>query len=130
MEHVLGYQEDGHCMGYFPDVRPALPPPARLQWRLSPACVARISSANTLAKEQIADLDLYVMRHNDFGKGVIKKCKVSPDAFIQMALQMAYFKVMPFNREYWGFICVLTGCRTVLSDVRSLNDSPVLAWQD
>jgi carnitine O-palmitoyltransferase 1 len=40
----------------------------------------------------INDVDLYVHQHEKFGKGIIKKCGFSPDAFIQMALQMAYYK--------------------------------------
>ena len=28
------------------------------------------------------------------GKGFMKKCRTSPDAYIQMALQLAYFRVM------------------------------------
>ena len=55
--------------------------------------ISRIESALTTAKEKIADLDLFVLRHISFGKGDIKKCKMSPDAFIQMALQLAYYKV-------------------------------------
>ena len=38
------------------------------------------------------DLDLAVSDHNIYGKGFIKTCKVSPDAFVQLALQLAYFK--------------------------------------
>ena len=41
----------------------------------------------------IEDLDLYVIEHNAFGKGDMKRSKLSPDAFIQMALQLSYFKV-------------------------------------
>ena len=92
MEEDLGYQQDGHCMGY-DGLRSSLPVPRKLQWELPPACVARIHSARKLAEEQIADLELYVLVHDAFGKGVMKKCKISPDAFIQMALQMAYYKV-------------------------------------
>lgn len=29
----------------------------------------------------------------DYGKGFIKKLKISPDAFLQMALQMTYHRV-------------------------------------
>ena len=94
LEHRLGYQSDGHCTGYkdFSKATP-LPRPLHLSWDLSPACVERIDSALEFALEQIADLDLYFLKHDDFGKGVMKCFKISPDAFIQMALQMAYFKV-------------------------------------
>lgn len=33
----------------------------------------------------------------DYGKGFIKKLKISPDAFIQMALQLTYFRVRFFQ---------------------------------
>lgn len=92
MEECLGYQQDGHCIGY-DGLVPSFPVPRRLQWEFPPACVARIHSARKFAEEQIADLELYVLVHDAFGKGVMKKCKISPDAFIQMALQMAYYKV-------------------------------------
>lgn len=90
-EYLARYQQDGHCAGY-DALSTALPRPPMLKWELSPPCVARISSAQTLAQQQIADLDLHVLMHDDFGKGVMKKCHLSPDAFIQMALQMAYYK--------------------------------------
>ncbi len=41
----------------------------------------------------LSDVDLHIQIFRDFGKAFItKKCKVSPDAFIQMALQLAYFR--------------------------------------
>ena len=92
VEHHLGYQPDGHCKGY-DDLCKSLPVPARLKWEFPPACVACIDSAQQLAEQHIADLDLHVLIHDQYGKGVMKKCKISPDAFIQMALQMAYYKV-------------------------------------
>ena len=55
--------------------------------------MSRIEAALSFAREQIDDLDLHILQHMDFGKGDIKKCKISPDAFIQMALQLAYYKV-------------------------------------
>lgn len=44
----------------------------------------------------INDVDLFVYKHDLYGKGFMKKCRVSPDAFIQMALQLAYQRVKTF----------------------------------
>ncbi len=44
------------------------------------------------ARLSISDLDLYVMRYGPYGKRVIKKLGMSPDAFIQMALQVANYR--------------------------------------
>lgn len=30
--------------------------------------------------------------HDAYGKGLMKKCRLSPDAFLQMALQLAYYR--------------------------------------
>ena len=56
--------------------------------------MSRIEAALSFAKEQIKDIDLICLTHDAFGKGDMKKCKISPDAFIQMALQLAYYKVL------------------------------------
>lgn len=49
-------------------------------------------SSYDVALKLLNDVDLHILAFSDFGKGVIKKCRVSPDAFIQMALQLAYFR--------------------------------------
>ena len=69
------------------------PKPQRLKWDIPEEAVSRIETALSFAHGQIEDLDMYVLQHDVFGKGDIKLCKISPDAFIQMALQLAYFKV-------------------------------------
>lgn len=37
-------------------------------------------------------MDLRIYVHNRYGKGFVKQCRLSPDAYIQMALQLAYYR--------------------------------------
>ena len=46
------------------------------------------------AQELISDVDLHLRMHDHYGKGFIKRCKISPDAYVQMALQLAYYRVI------------------------------------
>jgi len=47
------------------------------------------------------DVDLKLLVCDTYGKGFMKTCKVSPDAFIQMALQLAYYRdAGRFNLTY------------------------------
>uniref|UniRef100_A0A8C2BYC9 Carnitine palmitoyltransferase 1C n=1 Tax=Cyprinus carpio TaxID=7962 RepID=A0A8C2BYC9_CYPCA len=83
----LGYTEEGHCKG---DVASSLPPPTRLTWDIP--CQERIERSLAVAQTLADDVDFHVLPIQDFGKGAIKKCKISPDAFIQIALQLAYYR--------------------------------------
>lgn len=114
LENEIRYSPDGHTLGYDNLVK-SLPCPSRLQWALPPECVACIESAKAEAELQIADLDMYVLIHTAFGKGAIKKCKLSPDAFIQMALQMAYYKVC-------------RSCSSVLADSYNSPTTQLQRW--
>ncbi|TNN87959.1 Carnitine O-palmitoyltransferase 1, liver isoform [Liparis tanakae] len=95
-EHVLsmdplklGYTEEGHCCG---EPHPNLPGPQRLSWDVSAECQEVIQSSLTVARSLADDVDSHIFPFNDFGKGLIKKCRTSPDAFIQIALQLAHFR--------------------------------------
>jgi len=46
-----------------------------------------------IAKGIADDVDFHDCLFNEFGKGLIKKCRTSPDAFIQLALQLAQYRV-------------------------------------
>ena len=39
-----------------------------------------------------SDSDIEVFKFEDFGKTFIKSCNCSPDAFMQMSLQLAYYR--------------------------------------
>ncbi|XP_032380212.1 carnitine O-palmitoyltransferase 1, liver isoform isoform X1 [Etheostoma spectabile] len=95
-EHVLsmdpiklGYNEDGHCRG---EPHPNLPGPLKLSWDIPAECQEVIESSLTLARTLADDVDSHIFPFKDFGKGLIKKCRTSPDAFIQIALQLAQYR--------------------------------------
>ncbi|XP_036962359.1 carnitine O-palmitoyltransferase 1, liver isoform isoform X1 [Acanthopagrus latus] len=95
-EHVLsmdpvklGYSEDGHCHG---EPHPNLPGPQRLQWDIPAECQEVIHSSLKVAEALADDVDSHIFPFSDFGKGLIKKCRTSPDAFIQIALQLAHYR--------------------------------------
>ncbi|XP_051789657.1 carnitine O-palmitoyltransferase 1, liver isoform isoform X3 [Erpetoichthys calabaricus] len=85
----LGYNEDGHCKG---DVDFTIPPPHRLTWDIPKECQDVITSSHAVAQALAEDVDFHVLPFREFGKGCIKKCKISPDAFIQIALQLAHYR--------------------------------------
>uniref|UniRef100_A0AAY4DTI7 Carnitine O-palmitoyltransferase 1, muscle isoform n=1 Tax=Denticeps clupeoides TaxID=299321 RepID=A0AAY4DTI7_9TELE len=84
----LGYTEEGHSKG---DINKGLMAPTKLQWDL-PECQEIIEGSYRLAKEIADDVDFHGCLFDDFGKGLIKRCRTSPDAFIQLALQLAHFR--------------------------------------
>nr|AHB12592.1 carnitine palmitoyltransferase 1C [Leucoraja erinacea] len=85
----LGYKEDGNCKG---DPAPNVPLPQRLQWDIPKECQEVIMSSLKVAQTLANDVDFYAFPFTRFGKGVIKKCRTSPDAFIQIALQLANYR--------------------------------------
>uniref|UniRef100_A0A8C2JZW0 Carnitine O-palmitoyltransferase 1, muscle isoform n=1 Tax=Cyprinus carpio TaxID=7962 RepID=A0A8C2JZW0_CYPCA len=85
----LGYTAEGHCKG---DINKSLAPPTRLQWDIPKACQVIIEGSYMIAKGIADDVDFHGCLFNEFGKSLIKKCRTSPDAFIQLALQLAHYR--------------------------------------
>ncbi|XP_034936832.1 choline O-acetyltransferase [Chelonus insularis] len=70
-----------------------LPSPEKLEWKLSDRSLNDIREAIASFDSLVEDLDLCVLWFDDYSKEFIKACKISPDAYIQLALQLTYFRL-------------------------------------
>ncbi|RZB39047.1 carnitine O-palmitoyltransferase 1, liver isoform [Asbolus verrucosus] len=87
--HEIRYDENGNTLGK-PEIVP--PAPIRLNWEIKYECQNAIEKSLSVVADLINDIDLRIYVHERYGKGFIKQCRVSPDAYLQMALQLAYFR--------------------------------------
>ncbi|XP_041645949.1 choline O-acetyltransferase [Cheilinus undulatus] len=66
--------------------------PRRLRWKCTPEIHKLLASSADKLQRQVKNLDMNVHKFYDYGKEFIKKQKMSPDAYIQVALQLAYYR--------------------------------------
>ncbi|KPI40817.1 Carnitine O-acetyltransferase, mitochondrial [Cyphellophora attinorum] len=81
-----------------PSVRSSLPPPTVVRFQTDSKSLEDIASAQKQFAQVIASHDLRVQAYQGYGKGLIKKFKCSPDAYVQMVIQLAYHKMYGKNR--------------------------------
>ncbi|XP_021925561.1 choline O-acetyltransferase-like isoform X2 [Zootermopsis nevadensis] len=67
--------------------------PQRLEWVINQDSHQYIQDAIQNLDLMVEDLDFYVYRFPGYGKEYIKSVKCSPDAYIQLSLQLAYFRL-------------------------------------
>jgi carnitine O-acetyltransferase len=79
-------------------VRAELPDPKAIRFHLNDESSEAIDIAAQYHRKQIASHELVVQAYQGYGKGLIKKFKCSPDAYVQMLIQLAYFKMYGKNR--------------------------------
>lgn len=102
-------------------------------------CQEIIEGSYMIAKGIADDVDFHGCLFNEFGKGLIKKCRTSPDAFIQLALQLAHYRVQATHIYIKSLckkcVCILwtnhlmkfvgAGQGWILSDLRIIHDAHV-----
>ena len=67
------------------------PAPKKLEWALTPELRAGIRFAETRLSDLICQNDCQALEFKGYGKNFITSHGFSPDAFVQMAFQAAYF---------------------------------------
>lgn len=89
-----------HCYKYI-DKKLGCPPssrtadniPKKLEFVVSQDTAKDIEKAHSSLSRLTADLDLFIYKFKGYGKEFIKSCKLSPDSYVQMAMQLAYYKI-------------------------------------
>ncbi|KAK8042559.1 putative carnitine O-acetyltransferase precursor [Apiospora phragmitis] len=81
-----------------PSVRSNLPEPAAVNFEITKEVQAEIERAEKDFNTVIGSHELAVQAYQGYGKGLIKKFKCSPDAYVQMVIQLAYHKMYGKNR--------------------------------
>lgn len=81
-----------------PNVRSGLPDPVPMRWQLTPENLEDVGKAQAHHAKVLGEHELRVQAYQGYGKGLIKKFKCSPDAYVQMLIQLAYHKFYGKNR--------------------------------
>lgn len=81
-----------------PNIRSDLANPKPLRFEVNRELQQDIEAAQAHFSRQIGAHELRVQAYQGYGKGLIKKFKCSPDAYVQMIIQLAYHKFYGKNR--------------------------------
>lgn len=84
-----GHHESAHRQ--LSQVQGSLVAAKHLQWNAS-SSVSAISEASSGIDKSVANLELHELIFKNFGSDFAKSVGVSPDAFVQMAMQLSYYK--------------------------------------
>lgn len=103
----LMVDDDGNCLAQ--DDEPPMSHASRpvpLEFKFDSEGVEDLNAGYDHVWDLINDLDLKIVCHDNYGKGFMKKCKMSPDAYIQTVLQAG------FKRDTGSFALTYESCMT------------------
>ncbi|PTD12093.1 Carnitine O-acetyltransferase, mitochondrial [Fusarium culmorum] len=117
-------------------IRSNLPDPQLVKFEITQEVQSEIDRATKDFNDVISKHQLAVQAYQGYGKGLIKKFKCSPDAYVQMIIQLAYFKMYGKSRPTYESAATrrfqlgrTETCRTVSDDstawVKAMADSSV-----
>jgi len=108
-----------------PSIRSNLPEPTIVKFHVDKVVQSEIERATKDFTEVIGAHELRVQAYQGYGKGLIKKFKCSPDAYVQMIIQLAYFKMYGKNRPTYESAATRRFQQGRTETCRSVSDDSV-----
>ncbi|MBN3272662.1 CLAT acetyltransferase, partial [Polyodon spathula] len=91
-EHLLKYMKGSPSKFVRAASVSKLSAPRKLRWKCSPEVQGLLASSADQLQRLVRNLDLNVNKFKVYGKEFIKKQRMSPDAYIQVALQLTFYR--------------------------------------
>jgi carnitine O-acetyltransferase len=110
-----------------PSIRSNLPDPTPIKFVVNKEVQTEIDRAVQDFNSVISQHQLAVQAYQGYGKGLIKKFKCSPDAYVQMIIQLAYFKMYGKNRPTYESAATRRFQQGRTETCRSVSEDSV-AW--
>ncbi|XP_074647611.1 choline O-acetyltransferase-like [Tubulanus polymorphus] len=94
-DHVMKYLEELRIKSPSPGLpcSEGLETPQKLEWTMTPDLQKEVDEAVKKINILAENTDCHVLRYMDYGTDFPKSQKMSPDAFLQLALQLTYYKI-------------------------------------
>eukprot|EP01097_Dermamoeba_algensis_P004438 TRINITY_DN2897_c0_g1_i1.p1 TRINITY_DN2897_c0_g1~~TRINITY_DN2897_c0_g1_i1.p1 ORF type:complete len:476 (+),score=109.13 TRINITY_DN2897_c0_g1_i1:454-1881(+) len=70
-----------------------LPEPTHLKWTLNKEHIAAVNEALEHARRLASSVSVTYLPYFQYGSDFLKKVRLTPDAYVQMAIQLAYWRV-------------------------------------
>ena len=106
-------------------VRSDLPEPIALKFHINEDVNRDIHRAVSDHEALMSQHDLRVQAYQRYGKGLIKKFKCAPDAYVQMIIQLAYHKMYGINRPTYESAATRRFQQGRTETCRSVSDESV-----
>ena len=108
-----------------PSIRSDLAEPSPVKFHLNASVQNHIHRASSDFDALIAQHELRVQAYQGYGKGLIKKFKASPDAYVQIIIQLAYHKMYGVNRPTYESAATRRFQQGRTETCRSVSDESV-----
>lgn len=95
--------------------------PEEIQFKVNSAVESDIATAVKDFAEVINQHELAVFAFHGYGKNLIKQFKCSPDAYVQMLIQLAYYKAFGVNRPTYESAATRTFAQGRTETCRSVS---------
>ena len=108
-----------------PSIRSDLAEPTPIKFHLNATVQKHIHRAVSDFDALIAQHELRVQAYQGYGKNLIKRFKASPDAYVQMIIQLAYHKMYGVNRPTYESAATRRFQQGRTETCRSVSDESV-----
>ena len=108
-----------------PNIRSDLADPQPIKFHVTESVQKNVHRAVSDFDALIAQHELRVQAYQGYGKGLIKKFKASPDAYVQMIIQLAYHKMYGVNRPTYESAATRRFQQGRTETCRSVSDESV-----